>query len=455
MNKIQKIILLFAFVGLGLIVSNAQNPVVQTQYTADPAPMVYQDKMYLYTSHDEDAATWFVMNDWKLYTTTDMVNWTDHGVVLSYKDFGWVQKNAWAPQCVERDGKFYMYVPVTDKNNKEGIAVAVSDSPYGPFIDPLGKHLVQSNGWGDIDPTVLVDDDGQAYLYWGNPFCYYVKLNEDMISYSDEISAVPMTVEAFGKRDGNVQNRPTLYEEGPWLYKRKNLYYLLWAGGPLPEHLGYSTSKSPEGPWEYQGTIMPPEGKSFTNHPAIIDYKEKTFLFYHNGALPNGGGFNRSVCVDEVEFNKDGTIKPMKMGEGIKKGFETLNPYRKTEAETIAFSEGIKADQNKEVGVFVNAIRDNAYIRVRDVDFREHGATKFTARIGTTHNGGVTMEVRLGSRDGQLLGTLKAPLTGGDDRWSLVSIDTPKLTGVHDLYFVFRGDKPGVLMYFDYWMFSK
>ncbi|NDV81581.1 glycoside hydrolase family 43 protein [Bacteroides sp. 51] len=448
-------ILSFVLATTGILGANAQNPIVQTMYTADPAPMVYGDKLYLYTSHDEDNSTWFVMNDWKLYTTTDMVNWTDHGVVLSYKDFDWAQKNAWAPQCVERDGKFYMYVPVTDRNNKEGIAVAVSDSPYGPFIDPLGKHLVQKSGWGDIDPTVFVDDDGQAYLYWGNPDCFYVKLNEDMISYSGEIQAVPMTEAAFARRDGNVKNRPTLYEEGPWLYKRRDLYYLLWAGGPLPEHIGYSTSKSPEGPWQYGGTIMPAEGGSFTNHPGIIDYKGKTYLFYHNGALPGGGGFTRSVCVDEVEFNKDGTIKPMKMTPGITRPLETLDPYRKVEAETIAFSEGVKASQNKEVGVFVSAMKDNAWIKVRHVDFRSHGASKFTARIGTTHNAGVTMEVRLGSADGQLLATFKAPLTGGDNRWALVSAEIPKVTGVHDLYFVFKGEKPGVSMYFDYWMFSK
>lgn len=433
----------------------SQNPIVQTMYTADPAPMVHNGTLYLYTSHDEDESTWFVMNNWKLYTTTDMVNWTDHGVVLSYTDFDWAAKNAWAPQCVERNGKFYMYVPVTDRNNKEGIAVAISDSPYGPFIDPLGKHLVQSTGWGDIDPTVMIDDDGQAYLYWGNPACFFVKLNEDMISYSGKVMEVPMTAESFGKRDGNVKNRPTLYEEGPWLYKRRKLYYLLWAGGPLPEHIGYSTSKSPVGPWKHQGTVMLAEGRSFTNHPGMVDYKGKTYFFYHNGALPGGGGFTRSVCVQEAEFNNDNTIKQMKMSKGIEKGLETLNPYQKTEAETIAFSEGIKAIQNKEVGVFINAMENNAYIKVRDVDFRTDGATRFTARLGTTHNIGVTMEVRLDSKNGQLLTTMKVPYTGGDNRWAVESTDIEKVTGIHDLYFIFKGEKPGRLMYFDYWMFSK
>ena len=169
-------------VGLPMVLA-AQNPIVQTMYTADPAPMVYDGKLFLYTSHDEDASTWFVMNEWKLYSTTDMVNWTDHGAVLSYETFSWAKGDAWAMQCVERDGKFYAYVPVTMKSGGGAIGVAVADSPYGPFHDPLGKPLAQSKR-GDIDPTVFIDDDGQAYLYWGNPFCYYVKLNEDMISYS-------------------------------------------------------------------------------------------------------------------------------------------------------------------------------------------------------------------------------------------------------------------------------
>ena len=142
----------------------AQNPIIQTNYTADPAPMVYNDKVYLYTTHDEDNSTWFTMNDWRLYTTSDMVNWTDHGAVLSYTDFSWAKGDAWAPQCIERGGKFYMYVPVISRiNNRGAIGVAVADSPYGPFYDPLGKPLVQSE-WGDIDPTVFIDDDGQAYV---------------------------------------------------------------------------------------------------------------------------------------------------------------------------------------------------------------------------------------------------------------------------------------------------
>ncbi|RNI26823.1 glycoside hydrolase family 43 protein [Rufibacter latericius] len=433
--------------------AQAQNPIIQTTYTADPAPMVYNNRLYLYTSHDEDESTWFTMNDWKLYATDDMVNWTDHGTILSYSDFSWAKINAWAPQCIERGGKFYMYVPVTTKDNRGAIGVAVANSPYGPFTDPLNKPLVQS-GVGDIDPNVFIDDDGQAYLYWGNPNCYYVKLNEDMISYQGEVLKVPNTVESFGKREGNPE-RPTTYEEGPWLYKRKGLYYLLFAAGPIPEHIGYSTSSSPTGLWKYQGVLMPTEGGSFTNHPGIIDFKGKTYFFYHNGALPGGGGFTRSVAVEEVAFKKDGTIQPLKMTKGITKGLAPVNPFVKNEAETMAWSEGVKSGQNANVGVFVTALRDGAYTKVKDVDFRKTGASKLTARLGTTHNGNVTMEVRLGSVEGELIGTVNVPLTGGNDRWALVSTDVKKVTGVHDVYFVFKGKAATNILFFDYWRFSE
>ena len=454
MRDFIKLFLVVILFSLHCSIATAQNPIVQTSYTADPAPMVYNDKVYLYTSHDEDGSTWFTMNDWRLYTTEDMVNWTDHGTVLSYKAFDWAKINAWAPQCIERGGKFYMYVPVTDRNGKNGIGVAVSNSPYGPFIDPLGKPLIQNSN-ADIDPTVFVDDDGQAYLLWGNPVCYYVKLNEDMVSYKGEIKQFPNTEEAFGKREGKENpRRPTTYEEGPWLYKRNDLYYLLFAGGPISEHIGYSTSKSPVGPWKYQGKLMPTQGTSFTNHPGIIDFKGKTYFFYHNGALPGGGGFTRSVCVEEAKFNKDGTIVPMNMTSGIKESLKPLNPYVKNEAETIAWSEGVKSMENNVVGNFVTANYNNSFIKVKTVDFRKEGASKFIARVGTTHNGNVSMEVRLDSKDGQLIGTINVPMTGGNDRWALRTIDVKEVSGIHDLYFVFKGKAANQIMFFDYWMFQ-
>ena len=432
---------------------NAQNPIVQTAYTADPAPLVYNDKLYLYTSHDEDDSTWFTMNDWKLYSTDDMVNWTEHPTPLSFKTFEWARGDAWAAQCIERDGKFYMYVPVTDRKGESAIGVAVADSPYGPFYDPLGTPLVQAD-FGNIDPTVFIDDDGQAYLYWGNPNCFYVKLNKDMISYEGGIHAVPMTPESFGRREGNPK-RATLYEEAPWLYKRKGAYYLFYAGGPIPEHLAYATSDSPEGPWKYGGTVMAKEGGSFTNHPGIVDFRGKTYLFYHDASLPGGSGFTRSVCVREMDFGRDGKVNPVKMvKEGVEKGLKPLCPYRKVEAETMAWSKRMKSDYNSQVGVFVTALRNGSYTRVRDVDFGEKAPSRILARLSTTHNADIVMEVRLDGLEGKVLAELKVPRTGGSDRWKLVEKQIPQVTGVHDLYFIFKGKAMRNLAYFDYWKLS-
>src|SRR3954470_16366629 len=187
-----------ALLGLALAVTGftaitpakADNPIVQHIYTADPAPLVHNGRVYLYTGHDEDNSTYFTMKEWRVWSSADMVNWTDHGSPLSLATFSWASKDAWAGQAVERNGKFYWYVPMTAKSGGMAIGVAVGDSPTGPFRDALGKPLVQN---GQFDPTVFIDTDGQAYLYWGNPDLWYVKLNPDMISYSGTPQKINLT----------------------------------------------------------------------------------------------------------------------------------------------------------------------------------------------------------------------------------------------------------------------
>ena len=282
--------------------------IIKTMYTADPAPMVYNDTLYLYTTHDEDTIIndFYTMKNWYVFSTKDMVNWENHGQILSLDDIDWAVDRAWAPQCVERNGKFYFYFPVQSRSGVD-VGVAVADTPIGPFKD-IGKPLVSEGDWNDIDPTVFIDDDGQAYLYFGNPELRYVKLNEDMISYdqSEGVKKIQMTHEAFG---GNGQR--TTYTEGPWFYKRNDIYYMVFAAfreGKSSESFGYSTSTGPTGPWKYGGVLMTEEGGVFTNHPGIIDFKGKSYLFYHTGELPGGGSYHRSVCVTEFNYNEDGSI---------------------------------------------------------------------------------------------------------------------------------------------------
>lgn len=428
----------------------SQNPIIQTIYTADPAALVYKDTLYLYTGHDEDKSTWFTMKDWHVYATTDMVNWIDKGVGLSLKAFDWAVKDAWAGQCIYRNGKFYWYVPMNAKGLGMSIGVAVSDKPTGPFKDAIGKPLVHS-GNGDIDPTVFIDTDGQAYLYWGNPYLKYVKLNEDMVSYSGDVVTVPLNKEGFNVRYKDADKRPSAYEEGPWLYKRNSLYYLLYPAGGVPEHLAYSTAPTATGPWTYRDTLMTiiKKGGAFTNHPGLVDYKGKSYLFYHNGALPGGGGFTRSVCVDEVVFNADGSIpRIIPTTEAIKTPVGAINPFARVEAETIAWEVGIETKSDSAIGVYVTDISNSDYIKVRNVDFKK-APKSFDANVKALTDGG-SIEIHVDSLSGPLLATLNV---AKQNSWQVQSCKTNKVNGKHDVYFVFKGSD-GDLFNFDWWQFK-
>ncbi|RZF60422.1 carbohydrate-binding protein [Sphingobacterium corticibacterium] len=427
---------------LGATTVNAQRPLIQTKYTADPAPMVHNDTVFLYTTHDEDDAQGFKMYDWLLYSSTDMVNWTDHGAVASLKSFSWVTRDngAWAQQVVERNGKFYMYCPI----HGQGIGVLVSDTPYGPFKDPLDKPLVwQKEHWEDIDPTVLIDDDGQAYMYWGNPNVYYVKLNEDMISYSGDIVKLEKT--------------PEHYQEGPWLYKRNEHYYLAFASTCCPEGLGYAMSDSPTGPWTTKGYIMQPTQRSRGNHPGIIDYKGSTYAFGLNYDIMHMETFKhherRSSSAAKITFNEDGTIQELPYwSDTVLEQIESFNPYQRVEAETMAWGYGLKTEKMPDGKIVLNGIDNNESLLLRGVDFGK-GAKKFSISAASIVEGGY-IEIRLGSTRGQLVGTVEITNTGGMDRYATMSCDVKGAKGIHDLYFCFKSSaQKDNLFFLDHWEF--
>ncbi len=444
----------------------AQNPFVQTWFTSDPAPMVHDGTLYVYTGHDEDNADFFWMQEWRVYSTQDMVNWTDHGSPLALESFTWADDRAWASQCVERNGKFYWYVCAHSKiSNGMAIGVAVGDSPVGPFRDAIGKPLFENGSWDHIDPTVLIDDDGQAWLMWGNPKVYYLKLNSDMISYEGEVGMLPMTEDAFGAptmdRREKGKKYKDCYVEGPWLRKvdtakykvdASKRYQLLYAAGGVPEHISYSTAPSPTGPWTYAGEIMPLcDTNSFTNHCGVVDFKGHSYFFYHTGKLPHGGGFGRSVAVEEFEYNADGSFPTiMPTDEGVK-AVGKFNPYRKVEAETMAFSKGVKTEQNEKDGVYVTDIHNGDYIKLQGVHFCRKIPRTFTARVASGLRGGA-IEIRIDSIGGKLLGRLEVPGTGGWEQWQTLTTDlTSVVTGHHDVFFVFTGRKGPKLFNFDWW----
>lgn len=440
--------------------ASAQNPVVQTCYTTDPAPMVHDDTFYIYTGHDENRADFFWMQEWRVYSSKDMVNWTDHGSPLAIEDFKWADDRAWAPQCVERDGKFYFYVPLhSSLTGAMAIGVAVGDTPVGPFKDAIGAPLVDGS-WDYIDPTVFVDDDGQAYLYWGNPEIYYVKLNRDMISFEGEVRKVEQTVEGFGApavklRDKNTKYKD-MYTEGPWFYKRGGKYYLLYAAGGVPEHISYSMSDSPEGPWKYMGEIMPlHDTGSFTNHCGVADFRGHSYFLYHTGRLPGGGGFGRSVAIEEFKYNPDGTFPVIHPTDEGVSPLAVFNPYRRVQAETIAYSSGVTTEPNARTGVYVADIHNGDWIKVRNVDFGPDGPSRFKASVASALRGGA-IEVRMDSVAGPLVARINVPGTGGWENWKTLEAKAlMEVPGVHDIYFVFTGRKGPKLFNFDWWEFKK
>lgn len=456
---------------LGIGSAFAQNPIIQTHYTPDPAPMLYKDRVYVYTGDDVPGFDFYYMTKWRVFSSADMVNWTDHGVPLTLEDIPWAIDRAWASQCIEHNGKFYWYICAQTDQNNMGIGVAVADSPIGPFKDAIGKPLIMTGSWSNIDPTAYVDDDGQAYLYWGNANLYYVKLNKDMISYSGEIVEVPQTIASFGgirrpkatgQSDGEPPAQPNkdMFVEGPWFYKRNNIYYQLFAGMEKGrECLSYSISNSPTGPWKYQGRIMVDQPtNSFTNHGGVIDFKGNSYLFYHTALLPGGGSYGRSTAVEEFRYNSDGTIPLINISEMGPKPVGTVNPYTRNEAETIAWAEKCKTEQDDQVGVYVSDIRTGGLIKVREVDFGPTSPTKFSASLASGLGAGI-LELYVDSVGGTKIASIEVPRTGGWNTWKTFTtkVDVP-VTGKKDLYFAFTGKNltAGRRLYnFDHWSFEK
>ena len=328
----------------------AANPLFTDTFTADPAPIVVYDTCYVITTEDENDDTpgqWLIMNHWRAYSSKNMKDWTYHGRIMDWSTYSWGKSDSWASQVVKgADGKFYHYTTLVGRFDQgygcRCLGVCVSDTPVGPWKDAIGKPLIKDSdtpspyGWDDIDPTVLIDDDGTPWLVWGNPVCYAAKLKRNMIEFDGEIKTLPL---------------PN-YTEGPWLFKRNGIYYLAYVSH---NHLGYwekvayATAPSMEGPWTYRGLLCENPGDGFGIHPGICEFKGQWYFFYFNAGLQIPGGLHgnsnrRSVCADYMYFNPDGSIRPIVM---TKEGLEAPPlPQRVIDAEfkpvAPEFSHGLK-----------------------------------------------------------------------------------------------------------------
>ena len=314
---------------------SAQNPIIRDQFSADPTARVFNNKVYVYPSHDivppeGQRQDWFCMEDYHVFSSENLTDWTDHGVIVTQNKVPWVRPDSysmWAPDCVERNGKYYFYFPSAPKGGMGfGVGVAIADSPEGPFVcepEPI-------KGINGIDPCVLLASDGNAYIFWGNGRC--AKLKDNMKEIADD---TPKEKVKWGEREFEMygvnclKGLPNRQAEGPFAFEYNGNYYLTYPYvRENTEVLGYAMSKNPMGPYEYKGLIMAEhENGCWTNHHSIINYKGQWYLFYHHNDFSPRDDKRRSVCIEKLYFNADGTIqevKPTMRGVGINKATEKI-----------------------------------------------------------------------------------------------------------------------------------
>ena len=358
----------------------AQNPIIRDQFTADPTARVFNNKVYLYPSHDikppvGQRQDWFCMEDYHVFSSENLTDWTDHGMIVTQNKVPWVRPDSysmWAPDCVEKNGKYYFYFPSAPKEGRGGFAVgvAIADRPEGPFI-PEPEPIKGING---IDPCVLLASDGNAYIFWGNGRC--AKLKPNMKELADDN---PKSTVKFGNREMEMvgvnclEGLPNRQAEGPFAFEANGWYYLTYPYvRENTEVLGYAMSKNPMGPYEYKGLIMPEhENGCWTNHHSIINYKGQWYLFYHQNAFSPRDDKRRSVQIDKLYFNPDGTIKEVKKtmrGVGINKATEKIEIDRYSTA-----SEGVTSELIDTVNTFRSYMatlpKKGCWLKYDDVDF--------------------------------------------------------------------------------------
>jgi arabinoxylan arabinofuranohydrolase len=428
----------------------ADYPVMSHRYLADPAAMVHEGRVYVYCSNDDENPTGggYSMRSIVCVSSSDMKNWTDNGVVFRVPDGAAWAVHSWAPAVIARNGQFYLYFG----NNASGIGVASSTSPTGPFTDARGSVLINSATPGvlpatDIwifDPAVFIDDDDQAWLYFGGngeSNVRIIALNADMISTSG--SAIALTVPGFF--------------EAAWMHKRGDTYYFSYSTNPANGlRIDYLTGDSPTGPFTYRGIVagQPPSNNN-NNHAAIFELNGAWYHVYHNRYVATQAGiptvYRRNIAVEQLAYNPDGTLQQATYTtDGVPQAGH-LDPYARVEAETMNAQSGIETEPCSEGGMDVTDIQNGDWIRIRGVDFGALGALHFEARVASVAGGG-SIEVRLDTLAGPLAGTCAVPATGGSQTWATATCAIAGATGVRDLYLKFTG-AGGSLFNFDWWRF--
>ncbi|WP_321372607.1 family 43 glycosylhydrolase [uncultured Draconibacterium sp.] len=420
----------------------AQNPVIRDQFSADPTARVINGKVYVFPSHDIPAPpnknlreNWFCMPDYHVFSSENLSDWTDHGVIVSQNKVPWVDSTSysmWAPDCIERNGKYYFYFPanknVAGPNGRKGfgIGVAIADNPEGPYVPE--ENAIE--GIFGIDPNVLIDKDGQAYLYYSMGNIYVAKLKENMT----ELATKPVAIANLPEKG---------MKEGPFVFERNGKYYLTFPHVENDtERLEYAIGDSPEGPFTMTGVIMDEsETGCWTNHHSMIEYNNQWYLFYHHNDYSPHFDKNRSVCIDSLFFNADGTIQkviPTKRGVGITaaSGKIQLDRYSaiSENGATIAFND----TTNTFAGWKTTLANKGAWVSYNKVKFEKKNTGKVVVNAGALNGGKI--ELRIDAVDGPVLAEISVP-EGSEMTVSKTKISKVK-PGIHNIFVVAANDNP-------------
>lgn len=450
-TELESKILTIAAITLCATQVSADYPIASHRYLADPTSLVTKDRVYVYCSNDDESPLQGSYNIPNVIcvSSTDMKNWTDHGSVFRAEQATKWAKKTWAPGAIERDGKFFLYFG----NGGANIGVAVSDSPTGPFTDPLGKQLIDHrtpgvqparNMWL-FDPGVFIDDNGQAYIYFGgngDDNVRAARLNRDMISLDGEV--IKMTA--------------TNFFEAAWVFKRNGVYYFTYSTTPRAQmRIDYMTSDNPTNGFTYRGIVadQPPINNN-NNHAAQFEFKGRWYHVYHNRIVAKQAGiptgFRRNIAVEELKFNADGTIEKVAYTTNGVAQVAHVNPYARVEGETFNAQSGVEIEPCEAGGMNLTDLGNGDWVKIAGVDFGKNGAKKFSARVAAdAHESSI--EIRVDGLEGKPLGICKVDDTGGTQTWKTASCEISGVSGLHDLYLKFAGGE-GNLLKLDHWQFE-
>ncbi|MEJ2545192.1 MAG: family 43 glycosylhydrolase [Calditrichaceae bacterium] len=425
-------ILKYIWITLIVILINnlfAQNPIIRDQFSADPTARIFEGKVYVYPSHDilaneeRGRIGWFCMEDYHVFSSENLVDWTDHGVIVSQYSAPWVDSTSysmWAPDCIYRNGKYYFYFPARAKTQERrrgrGIGVAISENPYGPF-KPEPKSI---EGVLGIDPNAFIDKDGQAYLYYSLRQIFVAKLKENML----ELASEPVVIK-------NLPEKGLI--EGPFVFERNGIYYLTYPHvEDSTERLEYAMGNSPLGPFKVAGVIMDQRLDCWTNHHSIIEYKGQWYLFYHYNDLSPKFDKNRSVRIDSLFFNDDGTIQkvmPTLRGVGLTNASKKIQIDRYSHISNKGASVTFLDTLNTFGGWKTTLDTTNAWIQYNSVDFGNNKLNSINVKAFSQT--GAVLEIRLINADGPVIAVVEIPKSS---EWMTVKAPLSEFqSGVHNL----------------------